>query len=201
MSSSTTTVNKDVEAIISYWFAEPNPALRWFMKDPKVDEEIREKFGHLVTQARSSSLDSTWLQDPKGTLALLILLDQFPRNLFRGSGESFSSDAKAASIATKAIAEGVDREVSFYQQLFFYLPLVHAEDLLSQVTAVALAESYNARAVKGSDEEKLGNGSLESSIAHKKVIMRFGRYPARNEALGRASTEEEIEFLKESPGF
>jgi len=191
----------DIDRILTFWFDHPNPVMRWFRGGPELDVEVREQFGGLVDKARASELDEAWLKDPKGTLALLILLDQFPRNIFRGSPLSYSSDTKAASIATQAIGKGIDRSLPIMQQLFFYLPLVHCEDLTSQVAAVSLCESYVARCEQGSDDEKVTKLAYQAAVSHKDIIQKFGRFPSRNEVLGRVSTAEEVEFLKDFPGF
>jgi uncharacterized protein (DUF924 family) len=171
---------------------------RWFQRDEGFDKEIAEKFLSLVAQARSSQLDS-WAQKPQGTLALILLLDQFPRNIFRGTAESFATDTKAFDIATRAISQGLDREMSPIQQMFFYMPLEHSEQLISQVAAISLFEGLAHRAEAGTGEEKVAQQALGYAQKHKDVIERFGRFPSKNEILKRSSTQEEINFLKDNP--
>ena len=203
MSSTTPlALDPEINRTLTYWFAgpPPNPIKRWFQGGPTVDEEIRSQFLPLVTKARASEL-SSWKASPKGTLALLILLDQFPRNLFRGSPESYSSDPMALEIATEAIANGYDRELELLEQTFFYLPLMHDENLISQVAGVALFENLLTRC--GDDEAKnFVKSGLEFGKRHLICVQKFGRFPSRNGCLGRETTKEEIEWLKEYPsGF
>lgn len=196
---SSISMDSDVNRIITFWFNAEEPIKRWFSKDSDLDAEIRDKFGSLVEQARASQLQS-WTQEPKGTLALLILLDQFPRNIFRGSPLSYSSDEMAVSIASEAIAKGVDKEVSTFQQPFFYLPLMHDERLISQIASTALYEGLVKRCTPDTDEANFAVASVGFAKHHRDVISKFGRFPSRNEILGRKSTPEEIQFLKEHPG-
>lgn len=128
-----------------------------------------------------------WVRDADGALALLILLDQFPRNAFRGSARMFESDGQARGIARGAIESGFDKHVERDLRNFFYLPLMHSEDLADQDRAVELAR-------------ELGGEELRYAILHRDIIRRFGRFPHRNEALGRTSTPEEQQFLA-SGGF
>ena len=159
---------------------------RWFKKDTAVDDEIRRRFLQLHEAAAAGRLDD-WQQNPEGTLALLILLDQFPRNLFRGSPRAFETDEKARTIASRAILNGFDSGFGD-MRTFFYLPFMHSEDLADQERAIAL---YRAQ----------GNADgLKWAELHADVIRRFGRFPHRNAALGRTTTPEEQAFL-DSGGF
>ena len=161
---------------------------------------MKSDFGDLVHQARTPTLDH-WSDNPNGTLALLLLLDQFPRNIFRGTPDSFSSDAKALDVAVKGIAKGYDRAVQPMQQAFFLLPLMHSEQLLAQIAGIAGYEGMLQRC-GGVDERAKAFAEIGLGMAtrHKDAIARFGRFPSRNEILGRVSTTEEIEFLREHPG-
>lgn len=188
--------------LISFWFnRDPKD---WFVSPAGLDEEIRAKYQDLIVEARSGALDH-WAKEPKGVLCLVILLDQFPRNIFRGSAESFSSDLKAQSMVLQAIAQQFDKklgETSVYQQSMLYLPLMHAEDLLSQIACEALLESLCKSCPDGSDEKAYMNNSTAFTRRHLECVVQLGRFPKRNEALGRPSTKEEIEYLKEKPtGF
>lgn len=195
MSRSTTT-DPQVPSILSFWFDAPNDASRWFSAD--LDEPIRSRYGSLVHAARTTALDH-WSSTPDGALALLLLLDQFPRNIFRSTSDAYSSDAKAFQVATVAIADGLDRKAPPMRQPFFYLPLMHDENLLSQIACRSLYEGCLLRC--GGDEVAKGFVSMGLGFgkAHLDVIKRFGRYPARNEFLGRENTEEEKAFLKTNP--
>ena len=156
---------------------------KWFGKDEAFDAEIAQRFGSLVDDAAAGRL-SEWEADAEGALALLILLDQFPRNMFRGSARAFATDEAARKVADRAITNGFDQQVDRAMRGFFYLPFMHSEALADQHRCVAL---YNAI-----DD---ANG-VKYAIIHRDIIERFGRFPHRNPALGRAMTPEEEEFLK-----
>jgi uncharacterized protein (DUF924 family) len=194
--------NADATRIVDYWFSEPPGApctQKWFSGGSKVDTEIRNQFSSFVTQARASQLDS-WKEKPTSTLALIILLDQFPRNIFRGTADSFASDSMALEVTTEAIEKGFDTQVPELQQSFFYLPLMHSENLEVQEKNMVLLERYRDRCDSESEEGKMVVRSWEFAESHRDIIRRFGRFPSRNEILGRKSTDEEIEFLKKHPG-
>lgn len=178
------------QQIIDFWF-DGNVSERrkaWFVKDPEFDDEIRSRFGEAVEQAAAGELDPM-AETSEGALALLILLDQFPRNLYRNDPKTFASDAKAVEIAGQAIEKGLDKDLTVFQRVFFYLPFEHSENLEDQDRAVALIT-------------ELGDADyLKYAIAHRDVIVQFGRFPHRNEVLGRPSTPEEIEFMKTFNSF
>jgi uncharacterized protein (DUF924 family) len=192
-------MDPEVTRINDFWYSMPPK--EWFMPPEGFDHVCNNEFGTLVQKARNNELDD-WTLQPESTLALLVLLDQIPRNTFRGTPDAFSSDAKAFDIATRAIARGWDKEVTIIQALTLYLPLMHNERLISTVACLALTENLINRAPEGSDEKKFLTNGLQSGIQHRDVIARFGRYPSRNAILGRQSTKEEEEFLRENPnGF
>ena len=166
------------------------------------DEEIQDKFGHLMKLARTTELD-IWTEEAQPTLALIILLDQFPRNVWRNTPDSFSSDAKALNIASRSIIKGFDRQVTPSQQLFFYLPFVHSESCTGQVASVALLEGARRRIDDPESEEaKSFDTAVGFAKRHAVPILKFGRFPSRNKILGRETTKEEEEFLKAHPqGF
>ena len=194
-------MDQNVSRILSFWFDHPEPVQRWFTPSVDLDNEIRDQFGDLVNQARSPALDN-WIQEPDSTLALLLLLDQFPRNIFRGSPESYSSDPKSLNVTIQAIAKGFDRRVPLIRQPFFYLPLMHDETLLSQIAGKALYENCAQRCGGDLEAKKSVESGREYGEKHMDVIMRFNRFPSRNKVLGRKSTDDELEFLKEHPnGF
>ncbi|TVY86276.1 hypothetical protein LAWI1_G008872 [Lachnellula willkommii] len=199
MSASTT--HPDITRITSYWFSGDDLTKKWFNGGPQVDSEIRANFGDLVEKARAEQLTS-WAEQPQGALALIILLDQFPRNIFRGSPLSYSSDAMALDVASVAVAKGFDRIVAHLQQPIFYLPFLHAENLVSQVAATALNEGLLSRSEPGEGDAEYAGTSRGFFTSHSNCILRFGRFPSRNKVLGRKSTAEESEYLKEHPsGF
>jgi uncharacterized protein (DUF924 family) len=194
-------MDTDIDRIISYWFDVEDPVKKWFGGGSVVDEEIREQFLPLIEKARTSELTS-WTEQPKGILALLILLDQFPRNIFRGTPLSYSSDPMALELATKSLAKGLHKEVSLIQEPFFYLPLVHHESLVSQIAGVALYQTLLDRCPPNSKEAEFARLGIGAAEGHQNIIMRFGRFPSRNKILSRDSTPEEVQFLKEHPsGF
>jgi uncharacterized protein (DUF924 family) len=155
-----------------------------------------------MKRARTTELDS-WTESPKPTLALLVLLDQFPRNAFRDTADSFNSDAKALDIASRSIVKGYDRQLSPFQAFFFYLPFMHAESVVGQVAGLSLLEGALKRLDNPESEEgKFLTSSLDFAKRHSVPICQFGRFPSRNEALGRETTKEEEEYLKAHPnGF
>lgn len=171
--------------IIGFWRnAGPD---RWFKKVHAFDEAIRLKFEPVHHRAARGEYDA-WAKTPEGALALLILLDQFPRNLYRGSAHAFATDPKARAIARAAVEAGFDREVDPLLRNFFYLPFEHSEDIADQDFGLALCAEAN-------DED-----SLKWAGLHREIIARFGRFPHRNAALGRMTTPEEQAFLDEG-GF
>lgn len=176
--------DRDFDAIINFW-RDAGPA-RWFAKDAAFDARFRAQFLSHHEAAASSELDD-WTNDAMGALALAILLDQFPRNAFRGTPRMYATDAQAREIAAHAITAGLDAQVPPELRLFFYLPFAHSEKLADQDRSVELARP-------------LGADYLKHAMGHREIIKRFGRFPHRNEILGRATTDEEKRFL-DSGGF
>ena len=194
-------MNPDVNRILSFWY--DRPPIEWFMPPAGFDDHCKQEFGGLVNQARASELDQ-WAEEPKGTLALLVLLDQFSRNVFRGTPEMYAADPKAFDIATRSIAKGFDKEVTPFQALTFYLPIMHHESLLAQVAVVSLYENLLRRcgSENATEAREFHTKGIFAAKNHLQVIERFGRFPSRNQILGRESTKEEEAYLKESPeGF
>jgi uncharacterized protein (DUF924 family) len=176
-------------AIVDFW-RHAGPA-RWFGKSDAFDAGLRTRFEAAHHAAARGELDA-WAATAEGALALLLLLDQFPRNLYRGSAHSYATDGKALAIARAAIDAGHDMQTEAALQMFFYLPFEHSEDLADQHRAVALFEALC---------ERLGERELmQWATLHRDIIVRFGRFPHRNAALGRETTAEERAFL-ESGGF
>jgi uncharacterized protein (DUF924 family) len=170
--------------IVSFW-RSAGPG-RWFKKNPAFDDAIRLKFEPVHHAAARGDYDA-WIATPEGALALLILLDQFPRNLYRGSAHSYATDPLARRIANEALVRGHDGAFEPDLRAFFYLPFEHSEDLADQDRSVALCEAM--RAATGDE------GNLKWATGHRDVIVRFGRFPHRNRALGRLTTTEEQAFL------
>jgi uncharacterized protein (DUF924 family) len=156
------------------------------------DEEIRTRFGHLVELAARGEL-SAWADSPRRRLSLILLLDQFPRNIYRGTRRAFLSDEKALSLTLSGIQSGADAALDRIERLFFYMPLQHSESLEVQDESVA---AYRRLLDEAHDELRPQLAvTLESAQAHRSIIQRFGRFPHRNRPLGRISTKEEREFL------
>ncbi|MBD2092525.1 DUF924 domain-containing protein [Microcoleus sp. FACHB-1515] len=185
--------------IFTFWFGDPEAKSAtyadrrklWFGKNSAVDNEIRDRFLPLHQQAAAGEL-ADWQSSPPGALALLLLLDQFSRNLFRDTPQAFATDPQALAIAEASIAQGFDRAVPPLMRMFFYLPLEHSEDQARQQRSVELFTQLQAEAPELADV-------LDYAHKHKDVIDRFGRFPHRNEILHRPSTIEEQEFLQQ-PG-
>jgi uncharacterized protein (DUF924 family) len=174
------------EEVLAFWRAAGPD--QWFKRDDSFDAEIRAKFLGTYEAAAAGRLEH-WPTTPDGALALLILLDQFPRNLFRGEARAFATDAKARSVADQAIARGTDRLFGLPERRFCYLPLMHSENLADQERCIALCR--DAGDAEGAKYAEL----------HAQIIRRFGRFPDRNQALGRTTTEEERAFLDAGGGF
>lgn len=177
-----------------FWFGEPPYAARaeWFRKDDAFDEQIRHRFGVQIDAAVKGRLPPAWDADTPGRLAQLLLLDQFTRNVHRGQAAAFAGDARALALARAMVERGEDRSLPPLQRWFVYLPFEHAEDLAEQDRSVALFETLAA-------EEPALADALDYARRHRDVIVRFGRFPHRNAALGRESTPEEAAYLQQ-PG-
>ncbi len=174
----------EARAVLELWLA-PETEPRWFRPDPAFDRRLAERFGSLVDRAAGGAFDD-WLATPEGALALLILLDQLPRNVHRGTPRAFGYDAKAREVARAALARGHHLAVPERARIFFVLPFEHSEDPADQDRAVELCRP-------------LGGDAFRYALRHREVIRRFGRFPHRNAVLGRAGTAEELAFL-EQPG-
>lgn len=176
-----------IDTVLHFWFEELQPRA-WFTRDQKLDEVIRGRFYELYEQLKQAAPDSV-TSDARGCLAAVIVLDQFPRNMFRGSPEAFATDAMALSIAEHAIGATLDLTLTAQQRQFLYMPFQHSEDRAVQARSIELFASL------GPDQ------GITYAQQHKAIIDRFGRFPHRNATLGRLSSAEEIEFLKTNPGF
>jgi uncharacterized protein (DUF924 family) len=177
---------------------DPAVARRWFEKNEAFDREIAERFGTLHEEIVKRQHED-WLADARGRLAYVIVLDQFSRNMFRGSPRAFASDDQALAAAEEGIARGHDKTLSPDERSFLYMPLMHSEDPARQERSVALFQALAAEAATtGAERGALG---LEYAEKHREVIARFGRFPQRNTPLGRTSTSDEWEYLKAGGGF
>jgi uncharacterized protein (DUF924 family) len=194
----------DSEDVLEFWFgaldargrADDEHTRRWFEKNEAFDEEIRARFGELHAAAARGERDA-WLGTTRGRLALVIVLDQFSRNLFRGDPRSFASDDRAFAAASEAVVLGIDRTLALDERCFLYLPFMHSERPEHQKRCVELY----AQLLEEQPVELRGyvENSLRFAKRHQVIVDRFGRFPHRNATLGRSSTPAEIEFLKQ-PG-
>ena len=179
-----TTPLPDAQEVVAFWRDAGPP--RWFKKDDAFDRAFRDRFLALHEAAARGELDGR-AASAEGALALCLLLDQFPRNAFRGTARMFATDSHARRVARAAIDAGFDEQVEPGLRQFFFLPFMHSEDLADQDRSVELAP-------------RAGPDSVKWAVLHRDIIARFGRFPHRNELLGRASTPEERKFLEEG-GF
>ena len=171
--------------ILKFWFEELQPS-QWWTRDDALDQLIKQKFLTIHRRAAACEL-FTWRQDPRGRLAEIIILDQFSRNMFRGTALAFAYDSLALALAQEAIAAGTDTYLTPLECSFLYLPFMHSESLAIHEIATELYK-----------KDGLEN-NYDFELKHKKIIQQFGRYPHRNEILSRTSSVEEIGFLKQ-PG-
>jgi uncharacterized protein (DUF924 family) len=175
--------------VLKFWFGEGaehgKRHKRWFEKDPAFDALVRKRFSGLHERL---SQNREWLDEPRPCLARILVLDQFPRHIYRGSARAFSSDALALEAAKHLVAEGWDRELLPVERMFAYLPYEHSESLEDQERACELCKPLEAFP-ETADTHRY-------ALAHRGIVRRFGRFPHRNVALGRVSTADELEFLK-----
>lgn len=175
------------EEILKFWFTEPANQ-HWFNSTQELDDQIRDRYQSLWEQAATGALDD-WKQSAKGCLALVIILDQFPLNMFRGEAKSFSTEQQAVAITKHALEQGLDQQLPKDQLAFLYMPLMHSESLADQDQAVACFEAAGLQY------------NLEFAQHHREIVRRFGRFPHRNAALGRQGTAEELEWLASDEAF
>lgn len=185
---------QEATALIDFWFGPPRSPSRfqqreiWFKVDPAFDAQCRAQFGALRERAATGDC-ADWALEAEPCLALILLLDQFPRNLFRGTAQAFATDASAQQAARAALGRGFDRSLPACWRQFIYLPFEHSEDLADQELSVRLAA--------GLARDPAFARALDYAQRHQAIVARFGRFPHRNAALGRTSTPEEEAFLKE----
>lgn len=181
--------------VLQFWFGREGDGgygefrEEWFQKDEEFDDQIHDRFLEDYERAARGEYDG-WREAAESCLALVILLDQFPRNLFRGDPRTYATDEKALTIAREALQKGFDRKLPHFERHFLYMPFMHSEDVEDQRRSVALFRKL---------AEEDGPDVKEYADEHREIVERFGRFPHRNEVLGRPSTPEEVEFL-EQPG-
>jgi uncharacterized protein (DUF924 family) len=176
-----------VHELIDFWFSE-GVAKLWFNSSPAFDDELRERYALAYAAACRDELDD-WQANAQGALALVLLLDQIPLNIFRGQPQSFATEARARAVAAQAIARGLDAQLSRPQKAFLYLPYMHSENLADQDTSVDLFTRAGL------------DNNLRFALHHRDIVRRFGRFPHRNAILGRESTPEEIAWLASKDAF
>ena len=212
-------MTKEAQAVLDFWFGENADDVvvgrdkLWFSSDFKIDLQIKKQFSSLVVDAKEQRL-AHWEKNPKSHLALIILLDQFTRNIFRGSAQAFSCDEQVRAICHQGLQQGVDRQLSVSEQLFFYLPLEHSELIADQKLCVRLikqlADKVKKQYVvggvsksidedvdeKSNEYQKMFSSYIEYAVMHHDIIAEYGRFPHRNRLLGRQSTQAELAYLK-----
>ncbi len=194
-------MNDDYEAIIDFWLdgaAESAEALErrsrvWFSADPELDAEIASRFGDLLAR-RAAGVIEIWQATPRGRLGLIILFDQFSRNIHRGTATAYAFDQEALNLSQTGIDAGMDRSLGSLERMLFYMPLQHAEAPGPQDRAVAMFEDLTRSCLP--EQRQFFERSLQHAREHRGLILRFGRFPHRNRVLGRESTAEEIAYLE-----
>lgn len=169
--------------ILNFWFVEAEPA-QWFQTNLEFDHTIRERFS-VVHEMAKKGLCNSWVSDAEGALALILVLDQFPRNMFRNTARAFESDEKALLVAKQTVHKGYDQLLSPEKRFFIYLPFEHSENMNDQKRNIELFK----------DIKDVNPLAYEHALRHKKTFDKFGRFPWRNKALGRENTPEEDEYL------
>ena len=175
------------QAIVDFWFSDAVKKL-WFNSTPEFDASLRDQYQSIWKQAADGDLDH-WMDTAEGCLALVILLDQFPLNMFRGEARCFSTEAKSRAVAQTAIDQGFDETLAMEQRAFLYMPFMHSEHLDDQKTALRLFDQPGLE------------GNLRFARHHHGIVEQFGRFPHRNEILGRESSAAEIEYLNSKEAF
>jgi uncharacterized protein (DUF924 family) len=173
--------------LINFWFSD-QASQYWFNSTEVFDQQLIDSYTDTWRQAKQGELDD-WQHTATGSLALVIVLDQFPLNMFRGTAESFSTEAQSRAVARSAIEEAYDQELAAHQKSFLYMPFMHSEDLNDQALSVELFSQPGL------------DNNLRFAKHHYEIVERFGRFPHRNKILGRESSEAEIEYLNSKQGF
>jgi len=196
-------VTDSIDDVLGFWFGELDESgrvgeaqrRRWFEKDPELDREIRRRFEDRHRAIGQGECED-WLDSARGALAYVIVLDQFSRNMFRGTPAMFSSDSQALAAATSAIERGLDRQLEPELRAFLYMPFMHAEDRRAQRRCVELFSQLR------DEEGERFSGNVRFAELHRDIVERFGRFPHRNPILGRTMTSVEQQFLDEGgPSF
>lgn len=197
-------MNEDIDRIMRFWFGSDNVDVIetrddfWFGANSRVDQQIKRQFSALVMSAYQQEL-TNWAMTAKGSLALIVLLDQFTRNIYRGNGRAFAYDKQARAICLQGIERGHDLQLSSSERIFYYLPLEHSELMSDQKQCVQLFKrlAHNVDKKYAGKYQQRFNAYIEYAVLHYKIIDDFGRFPHRNDLLGRKSTPAEIKYLIE----
>lgn len=195
---------KTIRSVLDFWFgtldsegcASPETREYWSIKDPDFDREIQKKFEGLYREIVAGEHED-WLETTEGRVAYVVVIDQMPRNMYRGTEKMYASDEQALSVCLDAIEKGRDTQALFAHRNFLYMPLMHSENITVQDQCVALYTSWSDE-VDGEQKEDVER-RIGFAIRHRDIVARFGRFPHRNQILGRASTAEETLFLHQ-PG-
>jgi uncharacterized protein (DUF924 family) len=195
-------MNDRIEEILKFWFGDspaeegfPAGAELWFGRSARIDRYIERKFGKLIDKAKAGQIDA-WGATPRGRLALILVLDQFTRNVYRDTPQAFTGDEKALALCLDGLDDEMDKKLSTVERCFFYMPAMHSEDLDMQLTSVEVFTELLSGA--RSEDRALCEGFLKHAIRHRDVVERFERFPHRNAILGRSSTPEEATFLQQT---
>jgi uncharacterized protein (DUF924 family) len=194
--------NNEYQAVLEFWFGEISGELAakdkqkiWYASSAQTDETIRQQFELLLQRADEGELEH-WAHKPRGCLALILLFDQFSRNIYRGQPDAFAFDDKALALCQQGLASGQDKQLTLVERLFFYHPLEHAEDLQAQQQSVALFAQLMNEYPDG-PQYQAASHAHGYAVEHRDIIRRFGRFPHRNMVLGRRSTDEEQAYLEQ----
>ncbi|WP_299880839.1 DUF924 family protein [uncultured Cocleimonas sp.] len=180
-------IDNRISEVLSFWYGDEMKK-QWFSSTPELDADIKQQFESLWEEAANHKLDS-WKQTAEGCLALCIVLDQFPLNMFRGEAKAFDTEQQAVAITKHAIEKGFDNDIDDSTVSFLYMPLMHSENLNDQDLSV---KSFKRRKL---------DGNIRFAEHHRGLIVEFGRFPHRNETLGRVNTAEEVEYLQSERAF
>jgi uncharacterized protein (DUF924 family) len=185
------------DEVLAYWFGEGEEFQKfWFGQSDETDKHIKSEFGADVEKALKGEHDE-WAHTARGRLALIILLDQMTRNIFRGTPRAFAGDPKALALAKEGLDRGMDKGLGIFERLFFRMPLMHSEVLADQDACVRTMKALESECA--AEHKKAVESSSDYAVRHRDIVARFGRFPHRNKIVGRESTAEETEFLKQ-PG-
>lgn len=197
---------KEIEGLLRFWFGELHNELAnsdknqlWYQATEQIDQEIKVQFLDLYQQALNNEL-AHWQQSARGSLALVILLDQMPRNMFRGTAQAFASDKLALEVAQHGVTNGFDKKLQLIEQIFYYHPFEHSENLAIQQQSVKLFSALRSE-YQSVEQLAVIDNAIHWAKEHKDIIEQFARFPHRNSILGRESSDAELEYVKTGSDF